>query len=116
MNMTTVKATKGLKVSAGKLDWSLLPIETMEEQIKGMMDGNIKYEYENWKLQDGDVKREYYAAAMRHIAASIKGETFITDPKGDIQVRHLASAMNCLMIMMWHEMQGGGADKCGPTC
>jgi len=96
---------KGLKVCQGKLDWELLPDEVLKECIKGLMDGNLKYERDNWKLQDGEVQRDYRNAAKRHIAADKAGEVYIPDPKGDIEVRHLASAINSLMIMMWHQMK-----------
>lgn len=94
------------KTVIGKPDWDLLPIEPLEEIIKALTDGNVKYERDNWKLQtDAGDKVTYYNAAMRHLTAVKKGEVFIDDPRTDIPVRHLAALGANVLIMLWHELE-----------
>ena len=97
--------SEGLKTYEGKADWDLILKLPLEEMIKGMTDGNIKYDRDNWMDQEGEVIREYCNAANRHLAAHARGEVFIPDPKGDVQIRHLASAAISCLIALHHEMK-----------
>ena len=97
----------GLKTYAGKSDWDLILKLPLEEVIKCMVDGNIKYERDNWMEQGGEVVREYCNAANRHLAAHARGEMFIPDPKGAVEIRHLASAATSCLIALYHEMKDG---------
>ena len=94
----------GLK-TYDKADWDLILKLPLEEVIKCMVDGNIKYVRDNWMDQTGEVAREYRNAACRHLAAHARGEVFITDPKGDVDIRHLASAATSCLIALWHEIK-----------
>ena len=85
----------GIKYDSDKLDWSLMPIEPLEEVLKVLMFGAKKYKRGNWKLVD-DHKRRYYNAAMRHLTALAKGEE--VDPETNIS--HLAHAICCLLFLL----------------
>ena len=111
MSPLEAKKNAGLKAIDGKLDWDLLPTGPLREIIKCLTDGNLKYERDNWMLQDGEVMRDYRNAALRHIMAHKDGEIFIPDPKSDMQVRHLAAAATSIMIMLYHEMKATDKDS-----
>lgn len=101
----------GLKTYADKHDWDLLLQLPLEEMINCLADGNLKYERNNWKEQTGEVVREYRNASNRHLVKHARGEVFIPDPKGDIQVRHLAAAAVDAMIALYHELKNEKADE-----
>ena len=85
------------KDDGGKLRWSLLPFELMEDVIKVLMNGAKKYGDDNWKKCD-DTKR-YVDALMRHVTAYTKGQKNDTGKGGD-GLPHLAHAIcNCLFLM-----------------
>lgn len=89
---------EGIKFDDGKLDWSLLPIEPIEEVIKVLMFGAKKYAPGNWKKVD-DHKRRYYNAAIRHLTAWQKGEKFDSETGAN----HLAHAICCLIFLLGRE-------------
>ena len=82
------------KNDEGKLQWSLMPFEHLEEVVRVLMKGAEKYGKDNWKKCD-DTNR-YKDALMRHIVSYNKGE------KNDHEdgLPHLAHAIcNCLFLM-----------------
>ena len=82
-----------LKNDKGKLQWSLMPFEQLEDVVRVLMAGATKYGRENWKKCD-DISR-YKDALMRHVTAYIKGEE--RDPEDNLP--HLAHAIcNCLFL------------------
>lgn len=88
-----------LKNDNGKLQWSLMPFEQLEDTVRVLMKGAEKYSRDNWKKCD-DVNR-YKDALMRHVTAYIKGEE--RDP--DDNLPHLAHAIcNCLFLQ-WFDKQ-----------
>lgn len=85
----------GMKFDDGKLDWALLPFESVEEIIKVLMVGAKKYKRDNWQMvEDGDTR--YFNAAMRHITSWKRGEEL--DPETGLQ--HLAHAGCCLLFLI----------------
>jgi len=88
----------GVKFDQDKLDWSLLPLEPIEEVVKVLMFGSKKYSPNNWKHIE-DHERRYYNAAMRHLTAWQKGE------KVDYEtgLSHLAHALCCLTFLLGRE-------------
>lgn len=83
-----------VKADSGKLQWSLLPFEELEEVVKVLMLGAKKYTPDNWKKCD-DVTR-YKDALMRHVISYVSGD--ITDEESGLS--HLAHAVcNCLFLM-----------------
>ena len=88
----------GRKDDSGKLRWDLLPIKEVEEVVKVLTLGAVKYDDNNWqKVPDG--KNRYYAAALRHITSDRKGERF----DAETNCSHLSHAICCLLFSMWKD-------------
>jgi len=86
-----------IKNDSGKLQWSLMPFEQLEDVVRVLMNGAMKYERDNWKKCD-DINR-YKDSLMRHVTAYIEGNKFDNGPDGD-NLHHLAHAIyNCLFIL-----------------
>lgn len=85
----------GRKFDAGKLDYSLVPFEAMDEVVKVLMYGAQKYERENWRHVP-EARQRYSAAALRHMTAHIRGET--TDQETGLS--HLAHAGCCVLFLL----------------
>ena len=91
-------AILGRKDDQNKLRYDLLPVEPIEEVIKVLTLGAVKYSPDNWKrVKPYDVR--YYNAALRHIQAWRRGETFDSESK----LPHLAHAVCCLLFILWKE-------------
>jgi hypothetical protein len=83
-----------VKNDSGKLQWSLLPFEELEDVVKVLMLGAKEYTPDNWKKCD-DVTR-YKDALMRHVISYVSGDA--TDEESGLS--HLAHAVcNCLFLM-----------------
>lgn len=88
------------KADDGKLQWSLMPFEQLEDVVRVLMNGAKKYARDNWKKCD-DINR-YKDALMRHVVSYIKGEK--NDPEDNLS--HLAHAMcNCLFLMYFDKRE-----------
>lgn len=93
---------KFVKADNGKLQWSLLPFNELEDVVKVLMKGAEKYSPDNWKRCD-DITR-YKDALMRHVVSYIKGDTYDKDDK----LPHLAHAIcNCLFLMWFNNTKEG---------
>lgn len=92
--------TEGVKYDQGKLRWSLVPNGVMQEYIKVLEYGAVKYAENNWQRVPNATTR-YYDAAMRHIDAWWQGE--MDDPETGMP--HLAHAMCCITFLMWLEIE-----------
>lgn len=90
----------GVKHDKGKTDWSLLPIEGVEEIAKVLTFGAKKYDRFNWAKVPDPMMR-YYAAAMRHLASWRKGSK--TDKQSGCS--HLAHAGCCLLFLFHFDQQ-----------
>lgn len=101
-------AEQGRKDDAGKLDWTLLPIEPTEDVIRVLAFGAAKYARDNWRLVP-DAKNRYTAAAIRHIVAHQKGEQ--NDPESGLP--HLAHAACCLLFLGALATPGPKGKTCG---
>ena len=106
MNMgTNAESTKESssfkKNDEGKLQWSLMPFEQLEDVVRVLMNGAKKYERDNWKKCDDPTR--YTDALMRHVTAYVEGQKFDTEPGGDM-FHHLAHAIcDCLFIMYFEK-------------
>lgn len=99
-----------VKADNGKLQWSLMPFEQLEDVVKVLMNGAKKYSVDNWKKCD-DTKR-YEDALLRHVVAYVKGD------KVDLEdnISHLAHAVcNCLFLMYFDKEKINEAGNKG-TC
>lgn len=88
----------GKKEDTGKLDWSLLPPDEIEEIVKVLQHGAKKYAPDNWKKVEGG-RRRYFNAALRHLWAWWKGES--KDPESGLS--HLAHSVCCMIFLLWME-------------
>jgi len=87
---------EGRKDDAGKPEWSLMPMGSIEQVLGVLMHGKKKYSADNWKKVP-DAKDRYFNAAMRHLMAWHKGEK--QDQESGLA--HLAHAACCLLFLMW---------------
>lgn len=93
--------SNGTKEDVHKLDWLLLPMESVEEIIKVLEYGAEKYSPENWKKLP-DFRRRYINAAMRHLVAYVKGER-IDEETGLSHIAHLGCNV---LFLLWGEKHG----------
>lgn len=99
--MPKVKEPKGFKADAGKADWSLLPIEAVEEIIKVLEFGKDKYTVDGWK-DVPNAENRYYSALMRHVAEYRKGEKF----DSETGLPHIAHAATNALFLIWFGLKG----------
>lgn len=92
---------QGRKYDGGKLRYDLIPVLALEEMVKGLTYGTIKYDDNNWvKVPEG--RKRYMAATLRHIQEYRKGNLW--DEEQDIH--HLAAAMNNLSFIVEKDLRG----------
>jgi hypothetical protein len=96
---------EGKKFDLGKLEYSLIPYEALEEIIKVLMFGKGKYGKDNWKLVEP--KDRYIDAAFRHLAAYQKGD--LHDEETGLS--HLAHIGCCILFKLWEDVKDGKANK-----
>ncbi|MES2348466.1 MAG: dATP/dGTP diphosphohydrolase domain-containing protein [Pseudomonadota bacterium] len=96
----------GARYNAGKIDFSLIPLCTMEDEARVWAYGKAKYAAWNWaKGMDWSVP---FACMMRHMAAWQRGEE--NDPESGLP--HLAHAMcNLRMLTLYAEKFPEGDDR-----
>jgi hypothetical protein len=99
LNQTT---SVGRKFDAGKLDYTLVPWDGLEEVVKVLEFGARKYARDNWQQVEGGMQR-YQAAAFRHLIAYNQGEK-VDQETG---LSHLAHAGCCLLFLLSLEKQNG---------
>jgi hypothetical protein len=85
----------GIKFDSEKPDYSLLPPHALDELVKVLTMGKVKYSRENWRLLE-DGENRYFAAAQRHLWALRKGETY--DPESGLH--HAAHAAACVLFLI----------------
>jgi len=83
--------TLGIKFDKDKLDYTLVPWESMEDVVKVLEHGAKKYARENWKLVSPE---RYKKAAARHMVAWLGGED--ADPESGLP--HTAHAICCMLF------------------
>lgn len=94
-NLNAALDTHGRKFDAGKLDYTLVPWDGLEEIVKVLEFGAKKYARDNWRhVDNGDVR--YLAAAFRHMIAYNQGEK--TDKETGLS--HLAHAGCCILFLL----------------
>lgn len=74
------KLKEGIKLDTGKLRYDLLSTISLEELVKVLTFGSIKYEDRNW--EKGIKFSRVFAAALRHLFTLWRGEDF--DPETGI--------------------------------
>jgi hypothetical protein len=86
-----------VKSDTGKLDWSLVPIDAVEEIAKVLEFGAKKYAAHNWKQGGGFSWIRVFNSLVRHIFAWVRGED--KDPESGLS--HLAHA-GCNILFLLH--------------
>lgn len=100
----------GRKYDEGKPMYNLLPADALEEVVKVLTAGAIKYnepiDQENWRYVDNPDAR-YFAASQRHQWAHKRGELMDngTPEKPGTKCYHLACAITSLMFMLQLEIE-----------
>ena len=90
---------KDAKSGKGKLRWSLLPWQALQEVVKVQEFGATKYPVDSWKAKTGDYRTRYLNAAQRHLAAIFQGEELASDSK----LAHAAHlACNALFLVQFY--------------
>ena len=94
------KPVAGRKDDKGKLRWDLLPIPAINEIVRVLTQGSVRYGAWNWA--GGIDYSRVYAAALRHLTAWWDGEDL--DP--DSKVSHLAHAGCCILFLLTYSLLG----------
>ena len=90
------------KADAGKLDWSLLPLDALTGLVRVLEYGADKYAADSWK-KIPDAERRYKAAMRRHQVAIDSGELF--DPESGLP--HIDHVACNAMFLSWFQAQEG---------
>lgn len=96
------KVATGRKFDSGKLDYTLVPWDGLEDVVKVLEFGAKKYARDNWRHVEGAEQR-YLAAAIRHLVAYQIQQP--TDEETGIS--HLAHAGCCLLFLLALEKRNG---------
>jgi hypothetical protein len=107
-----VKAEKeyygtALKFDSGKLDWSLLPWDTLEEIIKVLQFGAGKYSPWNWAEGDGFKYNRLFNSSMRHFIAWFWRRE---DKDPETGLSHIAH-LGCNVLFLLHYILNGNKFK-----
>ena len=97
---------EGDKHDKHKLDWTLLPVQPVQQVIQVLEFGKKKYSANNWKRVP-DARRRYLAAAFRHLAAISDGE-WLDQESG---LPHAACAVCSLLFLLWFVNEGKGESE-----
>ena len=91
------KEEQALRYNDGKLRWSLIDWESLEEMVKVLEIGSEKYDDHNWKK--GLPFNEVSESLLRHMFAFMKGE----DNDKESGKLHLAHVMcNAMFLIYMH--------------
>jgi hypothetical protein len=96
---------EGKKFDDGKLPYDLLPGDAIEEIVKVLQFGAVKYGERNW--EKGMKWNRPFAALMRHMWAWWRGEG--KDPETGLS--HLAHAGCCILFLLSYTLRGLGEDN-----
>jgi hypothetical protein len=91
----------GRKNDKEKLQWHLLPMRSIEEEIKVLMFGAKKYSPNNWMKVDNAIER-YTDAIFRHTSAITKGE-YIDKETGLPHSAHISCCADFLTYFLLKE-------------
>lgn len=108
-NVGDVNSTErgsGARYIDGKPDFSLIPLWTLEEEVRAWMYGRQKYAPWNWTK--GMAWSVPFACLMRHLAAWQRGE----DVDAESSQTHLAlAACNLRMLILFSRTYREGDDR-----
>lgn len=91
-----------MKFDTNKLDWSLIPLDSLEEILKVLEFGKLKYDSWNWADAGGFKYTRVTNAMQRHLYAFLRGED--NDPEtGLSHIAHLGCNVLFLLYYLKHE-------------
>lgn len=88
-------ATTAVRFDQSKTDWSLLPMDALEEVVKVLEFGAVKYDRDNWRRGEGFKYSRVVNSLLRHTYAWMRGED--RDPESGYS--HLAH-MGCNIVFL----------------
>ena len=86
-----------VKFDQGKLDWSLMPLDSVEEILKVLEFGKKKYAAWNWSSNGGFPYSRVFNSLLRHLFAWFRGED--NDPETNLS--HLAHAGCNILFLIY---------------
>lgn len=86
-----------IKHDDNKLDWSLIPWDSVEEILKVLEFGKKKYSSWNWSSGEGFKYSRIFNSLVRHLFAWIRGEDL--DPESGLS--HLAHAGCNILFLIY---------------
>lgn len=99
------ESSKATRFNEGKIDFTLLPIDALEEEAKVWMMGEVKYGRTNWtKLWGDDTIEVVMASLLRHAFAILKGE-YLDKESGLHHGAHLRA--NAAMLIRYYNIKQG---------
>lgn len=102
MQADTKELTVATKFDEGKRDWSLLPLDSVEEIIKVLEFGANKYSAHNWSSNGGFKYTRVLNAMLRHLFAFMRGQD--KDPEtGLSHIAHLGCNVFFLLHFILHK-------------
>ena len=87
-----------VKADSAKTDWSLLPMEAVEDIVKVLEFGAKKYSANNWRTGTGFSYKRILNSLLRHIFAYMRGEDL--DPESGLS--HLAHAGCNIIFLLYY--------------
>ena len=88
---------QALRYNEGKLRWSLVDFKSLEDMVKVLEMGAIKYSEDNWKK--GLPTKEILDSTMRHLVSLMNGE--FNDKESSLpHIGHLQANLMFLSYMM----------------
>lgn len=91
--------TEATKFDSGKANWSLMPFEAVEEILKVLEFGALKYDAHNWKKGRGLGTLRVLNSCIRHIFAFMCGEK--TDSESGLS--HISHAACNLLFAITYD-------------
>lgn len=102
--MKELSKEEGKKYDSEKLEWSLLPLDSLGMIVRVFMFGADKYGRRNW--ENGMDWSRLYNAAVRHMTKWYAGQTF----DRETGINHLAHSIVSLMMILSYQMRNMGKD------
>ncbi len=89
---------EAIKDDSGKVDWTLVPFEALEDMVKVLEFGAKKYDRWNWTTGGGFKWTRILGSLLRHIFAFMRGED--TDPESGLS--HISHAQCNLLFLAYY--------------
>lgn len=95
--MKSAVVSEPIKFDTNKVEWHLLPIDSVEEVVKVLQFGAQKYDAWNWAAGSGFKYTRLFNSTIRHLFAWARGEDL--DPESGLS--HISHAC-CNLLFLLH--------------